>query len=70
LYSRPSVTRGSLAAVRAPSQRRALGALFVFLAALFAGIALAAIGARVWVVAIAAGALAVWLLGLAVRSLA
>jgi hypothetical protein len=56
--------------VRAPSQRRALGALFVFLAALFAGIALAAIGARVWVVAIAAGALAVWLLGLAVRSLA
>jgi hypothetical protein len=62
--------RGSLAAVRAPSQRRALGALFVFLAALFAGIAIASIGAGVWVVSIASGALALWLLGLAWRALA
>jgi hypothetical protein len=60
---------GTLAAVRAPSQRRALGALFAFLAALFAGIAIVAIDARVWVVAIASGALAVWLIGMAARSL-
>jgi hypothetical protein len=56
--------------VRAPSQRRALGALFVFLTALFAVIAVAAIDARVWVVGVAAAALALWVGGLAVRSLA
>jgi succinate-acetate transporter protein len=54
--------------VRAPSQRRALGALFAFLAVLFSVIAIAAIDARIWVVAIAAGALALWLLSTAARS--
>jgi hypothetical protein len=57
----------------APSQRRALGALFLFLAAGFAGIAAAAIasdaGARGWVVGATAGVIALWLLGLAVRAL-
>jgi hypothetical protein len=57
----------------APSQRRALGALFFFLAAGFAGVAVAAArshaGARAWVVAVAAAALAAWLGGLAFRSL-
>jgi hypothetical protein len=56
-----------------PSQRRALGALFLFLAAAFAGIAAAAIasgaGARSWVVGATAGVIALWLLGLAVRAL-
>jgi len=59
--------------VRAPSQRRALGALFLLLAAAFAGIAAASAyaraGARSWVVAFAAAALAVWMAGLAVRAL-
>ena len=57
----------------APSQRRALGALFLVLAGGFAGIAAAAIasgaGARSWVVGIAAAALALWLAGLAFRAL-
>ena len=57
----------------APSQRRALGALFLLLAVGFAGVAAAAIaaraGARSWVIALAAAALALWLLGLAVRAL-
>jgi hypothetical protein len=56
-------------AVAAPSQRRALGALFLLLAALFAGIAVAAVAARVWVVAFAAIVLAAWLGGMAVRAL-
>jgi hypothetical protein len=56
-------------AVAAPSQRRALGALFILLAALFAGIAVAAVAARVWVVAFAAIVLAAWLGGMAVRAL-
>jgi uncharacterized SAM-binding protein YcdF (DUF218 family) len=59
--------------VAAPSQRRALGALFFVLAVAFAGVAAAAIiaraGARSWVIALAAAALALWLLGLAVRAL-
>jgi hypothetical protein len=50
-------------------QRRALGALFAFLAAIFAGIAVAAVSARVWVIAVAAVALSVWLVGMAVRGL-
>jgi hypothetical protein len=58
--------------VRAPSQRRALGALFLVLALLFAGIAAAAVrarsGAGPWVVAIAAAAIAVWLASLALRA--
>jgi heme O synthase-like polyprenyltransferase len=55
--------------VRAPSQRRALGALFLVLACAFAGIAVAAFGARVWVVAVAAAVLGAWMLGFAVRAL-
>jgi hypothetical protein len=56
-----------------PSQRRALGALFAFLALGFAGIAAAAAaasaGARSWVVAAAAAAIAVWMGTLAFRAL-
>ena len=56
-----------------PSQRRALGALFGFLALGFAGIAAAAIasgsGARAWVVALAAAAIGVWMASLAFRAL-
>jgi hypothetical protein len=63
----------SLRRVRAPSQRRALGTLFVFLAAMFGGIAFAAAssaaGAAGWVVAFAAAAIGAWLLSLALRSL-
>jgi hypothetical protein len=55
--------------VAARPQRRALGALFLVLAALFAGIALAAIAARVWVIAFAAIVLAAWLGGMALRAL-
>jgi hypothetical protein len=55
------------------SQRRALGALFAFLALGFAGIAAAAIasgsGARAWIVGLAAAALGVWLASLAFRAL-
>ena len=57
----------------APSQRRALGALFLFLALAFAGIAGEAIasgaGARSWVVGLAAAAIALWLGSLAFRAL-
>jgi hypothetical protein len=61
--------------VSPPSQRRALGALFLVLTALFAGITAAAVGAALdepglWVVAVAAAAMTLWLLGLALRSLA
>jgi len=57
----------------APSQRAALGALFLILGLAFAGIAYSAAvaghgGAR-WVIALAAAVLALWLGGLAVRSL-
>jgi hypothetical protein len=55
--------------VAAPAQRRALGVLFVVLAAVFAAIAAAAAAAGQWVVAVAAAALAVWMAGLALRSL-
>jgi hypothetical protein len=55
--------------VAAPSQRRALGALFLVLAAIFAGIGVAAIGARVWVIAFAGIVLALWIGGMAVRAL-
>jgi hypothetical protein len=59
--------------VRAPSQRRALGALFLVLAALFAGVAVAAFQAArdqpgVWVVALAAAILAAWLASMAFRA--
>jgi hypothetical protein len=60
--------------VQAPSQRRALGALFLVLAALFGGVAfMAAQAARdragLWVVAFAAAALGAWLLSLSARAL-
>jgi hypothetical protein len=59
--------------VAAPSQRRALGALFLVLAAAFAGVAVASVrsyaGARSIVIGFAAGALALWLAGLAIRAL-
>ena len=51
------------------SQRRALGALFVVLAASFAGVAYGAGDARQWVIAVAAGVLALWMAGLAARTL-
>ena len=46
-------------------QRHALAFLFVVLCVAFAGIALAAARAGVWVIALAAGALGVWLGSLA-----
>jgi hypothetical protein len=55
--------------VKAPSQRRVLGALFLVLACAFAGTAVAAAGAGVWVVAAAAGVLALWLLSMSARAL-
>jgi hypothetical protein len=50
----------------APSQRRALGALFLILAIMFVGFAwtAAVAGGRAWVIAIAAGVLALWMLQL------
>ena len=61
--------------MRAPGQRRALGALFALLTLLFAGIAFTAGSAAAdgraagWVVAIAAAVLALWLATLAARGL-
>ena len=52
----------------APSQRRALGALFLLLALGIAGIAFAAGEAEQWIIAAAAGAIALWLAALAVRA--
>ena len=56
-----------------PSQRSALGVLFLFLAACFAGIALASFAggleASRLVVGFAAAALGVWLASLALRAL-
>jgi hypothetical protein len=58
--------------VPGPSQRRALGALFLVLALIFAGIAAAAVRARAgagpWLIAVAAAVIALWLGGLALRS--
>ena len=54
--------------MRPQAQRRALGALFLVLAALFAGIAVAGTNAGVWPVAIAGAALAVWMIGLVARA--
>jgi hypothetical protein len=54
------------------SQRRALGALFLLLAAAFAGVAYAGANAGAaagWIVAAAAGVLALWLAGLSFRAL-
>ncbi|MBD0348763.1 MAG: hypothetical protein ICV59_06395 [Thermoleophilia bacterium] len=55
--------------MRLPSQRRALGALFLVLALFFAGITWAAAAAGVWPVALAAGVLGAWLGALAVGAL-
>jgi hypothetical protein len=55
--------------VRAPSQRRALGALFLVLFLVFAGIAAAAFSARAWVIALAAAVIGLWLSTLAGRAL-
>jgi hypothetical protein len=55
--------------VAAPSQRRALGALFLLLAVAFAGIAFAAGAADQWVIVAAAAAIALWMAGLAARGL-
>jgi hypothetical protein len=58
-----------LGSVRAPSQRVALGALFLLLCLFFAGIAAAAFDAGVWLIALAAAILALWLSTLAGRAL-
>jgi len=60
--------------VAAPSQRRALGALFTALAAVFVAVAAAALigaggSAARWLIAVAALALAGWLGSLAVAAL-
>lgn len=57
----------------APQQRAALGALFLFLAAAFAGVAYAAARAAqdhagLWVVVAAAAVLAIWLGTLSLRA--
>jgi hypothetical protein len=57
--------------VRPSAQRRALGALFLLLAALFGGIAAAgtnAGGATGVVIAVAGGALALWMLTMVARA--
>jgi hypothetical protein len=61
--------------VNAPSQRRALGALFLLIAVFFAGIATTAFEAArdeptLWVVVAAAAALGLWMGSLALRALA
>lgn len=55
--------------MHAPSQRRALGALFLLITIFFVGVAASAYEAEVWVVVIAAGALALWMGTMAVRAL-
>ena len=52
-------------------RRRPLGALFLMLAAGFAGIGFVAAreGGRAWVIAVAAAALAVWMAEMAFRAL-
>ena len=56
--------------VPAPSQRRALGALFLLHAALFAGIAAAgaSAGGGAWVIAATAAVLTAWLLWMAISA--
>lgn len=49
----------------APSQRRALGTLFLLICVAFVGVAYAAAVARVWVIVAAAAALALWMGSLA-----
>jgi membrane protein YdbS with pleckstrin-like domain len=59
----------SISVVAAPSQRRALGALFLVLAVAFGGIAFAAGTAGEWIIVAAAAAIALWMAGLAARGL-
>jgi hypothetical protein len=54
--------------MRLPSQRAALGLLFLLLGFGFAGVAYAAAAASEWVIVGAALAIAFWLEGLAVRA--
>jgi hypothetical protein len=68
------VISASFLFLRPPGQRRALGALFLVLALMLAGVATAAADAarheaRLVVIAFAAGALALWLALLAFRAL-
>jgi hypothetical protein len=53
----------------AAGQRRVLGALFLFLAVLFAGIGYAAALAGVWVIAVAGVALGLWIGSFGLRAL-
>ena len=53
----------------APPRRRPLGALFAFLAAGFAALAVFAAGGESWLIAIVAGVLCLWMGELAYRSL-
>jgi hypothetical protein len=55
--------------VRQPSQRRALGALFLGLALGFGAVAVAAVRAERWVIAVAAASLGLWMAGLAAQGL-
>jgi Na+-transporting NADH:ubiquinone oxidoreductase subunit NqrE len=60
--------------MRAPSQRRALGALFALIAIFFSGIAVTAFEATrdeswVWVIVFASSALALWMGSMAFRAL-
>ena len=52
----------------APSQRRALGALFLLLTTVLGGVTWAAYRADQWVIAAAAGVLALWMGSLVIRS--
>jgi hypothetical protein len=54
--------------MRSPSQRGALGLLFLLLGFAFGGVAYAAAVASQWVIVGAALVLALWLEGLAVRA--
>jgi len=65
VYPRPEYAQ----AVRAPTQRRALGALFLLLALAFGGIAFAAGAAEEWIIVGAAAAIALWLAAMAFRGL-
>jgi membrane associated rhomboid family serine protease len=54
--------------VAQPSQRRALGALFLVLTAVMVGIAWAAYHAEQWVILVAAGVIAAWMATLVLRA--
>ena len=55
--------------MRAPSQRRALGALFALISVALVGVAYTAFDADVWPVAFAAAVLGVWMATMALRGL-